>query len=51
MGIGIMDFHLDTLLNFPNATIEQCIQEAGEIFLTLRLLNDVADCPSTGWLK
>lgn len=43
-----MDFHLDTLLNFPNATVEQCIQEAGEIFLTLRLLNDATDCPSCG---
>jgi transposase len=45
-----MDFHLDTLLNFPNATVEQCIQEAGEIFLTLRLLNDAADCPNCGQL-
>ncbi|WP_008310960.1 transposase family protein [Leptolyngbya sp. PCC 6406] len=43
-----MDFHLDTLLNFPNVTVEQCIQEAGEIFLTLRLLNDAADCPHCG---
>ena len=43
-----MDFHLDTLLNFPNATVEQCIQESGEIFLTLQLLNDAADCPNCG---
>jgi len=31
-----MDFHIDTLLNFPNATVEPCIQEAGDVLLTLR---------------
>ena len=31
-----MDFHIDTLLNIPNATVEPCIQEAGDVFLTLR---------------
>jgi hypothetical protein len=30
-----MDFYLDTLLNFPNATVEQCLQESGDVFLTL----------------
>jgi len=40
-----MDFHIDTLLNIPNATVEPCIQEAGGVFLTLRWLNDAADCP------
>ena len=43
-----MDFHIDTLLNFPNATVEQCIQESGDVFLTLRLLNDTVDCPDCG---
>ena len=45
-----MAFHLDTLLNFPNATVDQCIQEAGEIFLTLRLLNDATNCSNCGQL-
>ena len=43
-----MDFHIDTLLNFPHATVEQCVQESGDVFLTLRLLNDAADCPDCG---
>jgi len=43
-----MDFHIDTLLNFPHATVEQCVQESGDVFLTLRLLNDAADCPNCG---
>ena len=46
-----MDFHIDTLLNFPHATVEQCVQESGDIFLTLRLLNDAADCPNCGQLS
>jgi transposase len=43
-----MDFHIDTLLNFPNATVEQCIQESGDVFLTLRLINDTTECPDCG---
>ena len=36
------------MLNFPNKTVEQCIQESGDVSLTLRLLNDTADCPNCG---
>jgi len=43
-----MDFHIDTLLNLPHVTVEQCVQESGDVFLTLRLLNDTADCPNCG---
>ena len=28
-----MDFHLDTLLNFPNVTIESCLQQSNEVYL------------------
>jgi len=33
-----MDFHLDTLLNLPHATVEQCDQNASTVMLTLRLI-------------
>jgi transposase len=41
-----MDFHIDKLLNLPHAAVDQCVQESGDIFLTLRLLNDIVDCPN-----
>lgn len=40
-----MDFHLDTLLNFPNVTIESCTQQSNEVYLKLCLLNEEASCP------
>jgi hypothetical protein len=26
-----MDFHLDTVLNFPNVTVESCTQQSNEV--------------------
>jgi transposase len=43
-----MDLHLDTLLNLSHATVEQCVQNASTVTLTLRLLNDTADCSHCG---
>jgi len=40
-----VDIHLDTLLNFPNATVESCTQQDNEVYLKLRLLNEEANCP------
>lgn len=40
-----MDFHLDTLLNFPNVTIESCLQQSNEVYLKLRFLNEESRCP------
>jgi transposase len=40
-----MDFHLDTLLNFPNVTVESCTQQSNEVYLKLRLLNEESSCP------
>jgi len=40
-----MDFHLDTLLNLPNLTVESCTQEEKEVFLKLRFLSEASDCP------
>lgn len=40
-----MDIHLDTLLNFPDVTVESCTQELGNVFLKLHFLKDSADCP------
>lgn len=40
-----MDFHLDTLLNLPNTTIESCTRQADEVFLKLRFLTNAASCP------
>lgn len=39
-----MDFHLDRLLNFPNITVESCIQQPNEVYLKLRFLNEEASC-------
>ena len=41
-----MDFHLDRLLNFPNITVESCIQQPNEVYLKLRFLNEEANCPN-----
>lgn len=43
-----MDFHLDSLLNLPNVTVESCVQEGAQAFLKLRFLKDSGDCPSCG---
>lgn len=43
-----MDFYLDTLLNFPDVTVESCIQNANDVHLTLRLLNEKASCTHCG---
>ena len=40
-----MDFHLDTLLNLPNVTVESCTQQPGEVYLKLCCLNEEASCP------
>jgi hypothetical protein len=40
-----MDFHLDTLLNFPSVTVESCTQQSNEVYLKLRLLNEESSCP------
>jgi hypothetical protein len=40
-----MDFHLDTLLNLPNLTVESCAQEGPQAFLKLCFLNETATCP------
>lgn len=39
-----MDFHLDTLLKFPNVTVEGCTQESNTVCLKLRFLIEEADC-------
>lgn len=39
-----MDFHLDRLLNFPNVTVESCIQQTNEVYLKLSFLNEEANC-------
>ncbi|UZQ53878.1 transposase family protein [Trichothermofontia sichuanensis B231] len=40
-----MDWHLDSLLNLPNVTVETCTQEAEQVFLQIDLLNAAATCP------
>jgi transposase len=40
-----MDIHLDTLLGFPDITVESCTQELGNVFLKLSFLKYSADCP------
>ena len=40
-----MDFHLDTLLNLPNLTVESCAQEGQQAFLRLCFVNEAAPCP------
>jgi transposase len=39
-----MDIHLDTLLNLPHATVENCTRQDNEVFLKLQLLNEEASC-------
>ena len=46
-----MDFHLDTLLNFPHVTVESCTQQLGEVHLKLRLLNEESPCSHCGNLS
>ena len=40
-----MDFHLDTLLNLPDTTVESCIYQDKEAYLELRFLNEKSSCP------
>ncbi len=40
-----MDFYLDTLLNLPELTVESCTQSEQQVFLKLRFLNEISDCP------
>ena len=40
-----MDFHLDSLLNFPNVTIVSCQQQEDFIVLKLDFLNEGISCP------
>lgn len=44
----IMDFYLNGLLNFPNITIEKCINREDKIELTLGFLNDSINCEKCG---
>lgn len=46
-----MDFHLDTLLKFPNVTVESCTQELNGVYLKLRFLSEEASCPHCGKLS
>lgn len=43
-----MDFHLDTLLNLPNVTVESCIYQNDEVYLILRFLIERSYCPHCG---
>ena len=40
-----MDFHLDTLLNLPDITVESCTYQDQEVYLKLRFLTEKSDCP------
>lgn len=40
-----MDFHLDSLLNFPDVTVITCQQQEGFIVLKLDFLNEGITCP------
>ncbi len=40
-----MDFHLDTLLNLPNITVESCTHQERQVDLRLRFLTEKSDCP------
>jgi transposase len=46
-----MDIHIDTLLNFPDVTVESCTQELGNVFLKLHFLKERADCPHCNQLS
>jgi transposase len=39
-----MDIHLDRLLNLADVTVESCLQEAPEVFLKLRFLQEESNC-------
>jgi transposase len=41
-----MDFHLDTLLNLPNAVIESYSNTLDAVILKLQLINDGINCPN-----
>lgn len=43
-----MNFHLDTLLNLPSATVETCSYHEGEVYLQLRVLAEGISCPNCG---
>ena len=40
-----MEFHLDTLLNLPDTTVESCVHQDKEAYLGLRFLNEKSSCP------
>lgn len=40
-----MDFHLDSLLNLPNITVESCTHQDEQVYLRLRFLTEKSDCP------
>lgn len=40
-----MDFHLDTLLNLPDITVESCTHQDNETYLRLQFLTDNSHCP------
>ena len=46
-----MDFHLDTLLNFPNVTVESCLHQSNEVYFKLCFLNEESSCPHCGKLS
>lgn len=40
-----MDFHLDTLLNLANITVESCTHQDEQVYLRLQFLSEKSDCP------
>ncbi|MBC6454141.1 MAG: hypothetical protein GDA43_13840 [Hormoscilla sp. SP5CHS1] len=46
--IDEMDFHLDKLLNFPNATVESCSIIDEVSYFQIRWLNEKIECPICG---
>lgn len=40
-----MDFHLDTLLNLPDITVESCTYQDEQVYLRLRFFTNKSDCP------
>ena len=41
-----MDFHLNSLLNLPNARVFTCYKKAGFTFIHLDLINEGINCPN-----
>ena len=41
-----MDFHLDTLLNLPNAVVDSYSNTLDAVILKLQLINDGINCPN-----